>query len=158
MKRHILRTSLTIVLALTITQVEALGQNESHNSRRPHGIEGVWNESVTFRRCDTGNATGTDHAMVMFIRGGTLVQAADHLASPGLGTWRPLEEGRYTSIFQLFRLNADGSLAGRSKATRDIELNENADEFTGTSVLEVFDASDKLIFTVCATETATRLD
>lgn len=159
MKKHVLGTSLIIILVLTVTQVVVLAQNAPDNSARPNRIEGVWDESVTFRQCGTGDPLGTARGMGMFIHGGALTQTSDHFrASSGLGTWRHLDEQSYTSVFRVFRFNADDSFAGRTKITRNIELDKDGNTYTATVSLEVLNAADELIFTVCGTETATRLE
>src|SRR5713226_4419700 len=113
MKMHSLRTSLIVTLALTVTQVLVLAQNVPDNFAHARSVEGVWDVSGTARQCDTGDPIVTFRAMNMFIRGGTLTET-------------------------IHRFSADGSFAGRSKVTRNIELSKDAGEFTSTYSLDVF--------------------
>src|SRR5713226_2544955 len=139
MKMHSLRTSLIVTLALTVTQVLVLAQNVPDNFAHARSVEGVWDVSGTARQCDTGDPIVTFRAMNMFIRGGTLTETGPNfLRSSSLGTWHHLGERSYMAVFTLHRFSADGSFAGRSKVTRNIELSKDAGEFTSTYSLDVF--------------------
>jgi len=122
-------------------------------------IEGVWDVRVTIRQCDTGAFIRNVRAMNMFIHGGTLTETAPNLLrGSSLGTWGPVGAHDYTAVFRFFRFNPDGSFAGTTKVTRNIELSRDANEFTATGSFENFDANDNLISSGCATETASRLE
>ena len=78
--------------------------------------------------------------------------------TPGLGTWQYLGGRHYVAVFTFFRLNPDNTFAGTQKITEDIELSEDADEFTFTGTSEIFDTAGTLIQSGCNTATATRLE
>ena len=122
-------------------------------------IEGVWDERTTIIQCGTGAAITTVRGMAMFGPGGRaiVVPATVTARSAGLGTWRHLDGHSYTAFQQMFVFNTDGSFAGTSQATVKIELSTNANEYTDTVTVEIFDTSDQLVSTACATTTATRL-
>ena len=61
--------ALATVIA-SVTQTSPLAQS----APKPQGIEGVWDVSVTIVQCDTGQAIGTGHAILMFSDGGSLTQ------------------------------------------------------------------------------------
>ena len=61
--------ALATVIA-SVTQTAAFAQS----AQKRQGIEGVWDVSVTIVQCDTGQAIGTGHAILMFSDGGSLTQ------------------------------------------------------------------------------------
>jgi hypothetical protein len=63
---------------------------------------------------------------------------------------------QYTSMFRLFRFNADGSYAGSNKVTRTITLSTDANAFTSTLAVDVEDPAGASVASACGTETATR--
>ena len=94
----------------------------------------------------------------MFGEDGRLTSVTDNfLHSATLGTWHHLRGQTYTATDTFFVFNADGSLAGSQEVTREIELGTNANEYTTTATLQIFNTSDQVISTGCATSTATRL-
>jgi hypothetical protein len=78
--------------------------------------------------------------------------------SAGLGTWRHLGGRSYATHHEFIEYDAAGSFNGTTVLTREIELSENADDFTATTTTEVYNAAGQLINTVCATSTATRFE
>ena len=146
----------TIALpALSGMQISAFAQP----AQEQQGIEGVWDVRVTVVQCDTGVAIHTARAIVRYIDGGSFAEIiADSLESAGSGTWRHQRGRNYTAVDRFFVFKADGSFAGTQETARDIELNTNADEYTGTATSEFFNAADQLVSTGCATSTATRLE
>lgn len=57
----------------------------------------------------------------------------------------------------MLRFNPDGTYAGTLKATRMIAMGEDANEFTVTATEEILDPSGNVISTLCATQTAQRM-
>jgi len=138
---------------------KAIQEDSSGPSALAGRIEGVWDVRVIIRQCDTGNPIRNVRAMNMFVHGGTLTEIATNFQrGSSLGTWRQVGAQDYAAVFRFFRFNPDGSFAGTTKVTRNIELSRDANEFTATSSFENFDANDNLISTGCATETASRLE
>lgn len=123
-------------------------------------MEGTWDLRATIRDCQTGAPIGAARSLNTFGGGRSLIEicASASLRGPGhgQGTWRHLEGANYEAVSKFFRLNADGAFAGVQRLTRYIELSEDANEFTATTLIEVFDADDSLIQTVCATERGSR--
>lgn len=161
--RATLGVALTLVLAVTATQMLASAQDESNNNSSGNGkIVGVWDVRVTRRDCLTGDSLGLNSpVMNMFNRGGTLVETSSGLPTrrgPGLGTWQYLGGQSYSAVFRFFRFNADGSFAGTRRVARTIELSEDSNVFNATATDELFDASGNLFQSGCATESAARLE
>ena len=182
--RQISGTALAIMLTLTFTQILVSAQEpqdaqdeqlqsaqESQEEQRPEGsrqssanarkIEGVWDVQVTLRSCQTGDPILTFRAMNMFIRGGSLIYTGNTPPTangPGFGRWQHLGGRHYDSTNRFFRFNPDGTFVGVLRVKRNITLSRGGDEFTGTNTAELFDANDNLIVTLCATETAKRVE
>jgi len=140
-------------------------QSESREAAaRARRIEGVWDVMVTIRDCQTGNPVNppvTVRARNMFIRGGTLTElnarGNPSLRNPSFGTWHMDNDGTYAAVFRYSRFNPDGTFSQTVKVTRQIRLSRNGDAFAANAFVEVFDPSDVLVQTGCATEAATRL-
>ena len=79
------------------------------------------------------------------------------LRTPGIGTWQYNGGGSYSAPFQIFAFNTDGTPAGESKFTRDIQLAADGNSYTSVGTVEIFDVNGNLIVTLCATEVATRV-
>lgn len=128
-------------------------------------LEGSWDVQVTIRNCQTGAVLRAFPAMNTYMRGGTLHEfgiGSGLLRGPGHGTWIFQSEeyltNRYSSSFQFFRFNADGTYAGKQINRRQIDVNRYESGFTATSTTEIFNASGVLIATGCATETGRRFE
>ncbi len=176
MKNTILKTIGTTVLAiltLTIfTQISVSAQDLKPDETAPEliskglgarALEGSWNAMVTFRNCQTGAEIRPPFpAMNTFMQGGTLhefgVGTAPLTRGPGHGTWEHIGGQSFSSVFQFFRFNADGTYAGYTKARRQIEVNDEGNAYSVVSATEIYNAAGILIATGCATETATRLE
>jgi len=125
-------------------------------------LEGSWTTQVTFRNCQTGAAIRTFPAMNTFMRGGTMqefgVGSAPLTRGPGHGVWSHQSGQRYSSNFQFFRFNADGTFAQTVRVRRQIELSQSGNNYTATATSEVFDTTGNLVMTGCATEVGTRFE
>lgn len=79
------------------------------------------------------------------------------LRSPGHGVWQR-EHGshNYSFTFTFYRYDASGVLTGSQRVTASLELGASGDEFTSSSVIEVFDANDNLIGSGCGAAVGTR--
>jgi hypothetical protein len=123
------------------------------------GIEGVWDVRITVISCTTEQALFSGRAILLYGEGGSVTGITDNfMHSSQLGTWRHVRGQSYTSVGRFFIFNANGSFSGSEEITADIELSTNANEYTDTATTQVFNASDQVISTGCATATATRLE
>jgi hypothetical protein len=173
MKQKLLKplagVTLAFVLALTFThrlvsaqedqhetQLETSSHHASAQSRR---LEGVWEAQVTQRNCLTGDALRSFRGMTTFLREGASISTNNTPNPPlALGRWKYLGGRRYQDVGRFFRYNPDGSFAGVQRITRNLELNQAGNQMTGTVSIEIFDASDHLIQTGCATEITRRVE
>ena len=144
--------STSVILALVLAASNATASAE-HAPR----LQGVWNVSVTVRNCDTGQVIRQLHALNLYIHDGSMTEtAANFLRTPSVGTWRQVHGDTYTSMFEFFRYNPDGSFATLARVTRTIELNEEGTRFTSTGTVEDFNADSVRVALGCSTETAVR--
>ena len=149
------RGALAALLALTFTPLLASDAGK---------IEGAWNSDVTVRNCTTGEPVATVYRMITFAKDGTIQEFAAFfnplnpaLRGPGQGVWTHSTSRNYSYDVQFFRLNADFTLAGWNREHREIVLDVSGTTFTATGTAQIFDVNGNLLFTACATDTATRL-
>ena len=151
-------TTLPVAVAVIVSQA-CTSSTSAQSDGNKDPIEGLWNSQVTISDCQTNAVTRQFVAMNLFIRGGTLTDTdvqppASH--GPAFGTWQNTGTMQYTSMFRLFRFNADGSYAGSNKVTRTITLSTDANAFTSTLAVDVEDPAGASVASACGTETATR--
>ena len=168
--KQLFGAALTIMLTLAFTQILASAQEvqgeqkaeESHHfSKQARKIEGVWEAQVTRRVCATGDPLATFRGMTTFLRDGASIGTNNLPPTTGgiaFGRWKYLGGNRYLDVERFFRYNPDGSFAGVQRITRNFTLNHEGNQFTGTVSIEVFDATDHLIQTGCATEVTKRVE
>jgi len=174
--RTIARTTLATLLLALFAQSSAFAQDAAHeekgagqrqedsaarqaNARR---LEGVWDVQVTRLNCQTGAVIATVPAMLTYMRGGTMSDWGTgnppSLRSPGHGVWS-YESGRnYTSAFQFFRYNLDGTLAGRQVVRNQIVLSRFGSSFDVTTTAQVIDLNGNVIANNCSTGIGTRFE
>lgn len=124
-------------------------------------LTGVWNVNVTLRNCVSGDPIRPPFpAMNQFgIDGSESEVGAGTPPSgryPSFGTWRYIGLHKFDSKFSFFLFNTDGSYAGTQEVTRTITLGNDANQFTSTAAVSIYDPQHNLRKTGCATETATR--
>jgi hypothetical protein len=149
------RGALAALLALTFTPLLASDAGK---------IEGAWNVEVTVRDCTTGQPVATAYRMITFEKDGSIQEFAAFFnplnpvrRGPGQGVWSHSTSRNYSYDVQFFRLNADFTLAGWNREHGEVVLDVSGTTFTGTHTAQIFDVNGNLLFTACATDTATRL-
>lgn len=148
---------LAVVLALLAQACTSSTSAQSSDAMDP--IEGLWNSQVTVTNCQTGAVMRQFQAMNLFIHGGTVTDTDVQPPSthgPAFGTWQASGGAQYTSVFQLYRYNPDGSFAGANKVTRSITLGVDGNSFNSTLAIDVEDPTGATLSSTCGTETATR--
>jgi hypothetical protein len=163
--RRVLNLSLLALTSLASMPVRAQDSSAPADSQdqasrfTDHALEGVWDVTVTIRD-PAGNPLQSFRAMNMYIRGGVFEEFGTRnppgQRGPGMGTWRPEGDDRYSAVLEFFRFNVDGTFAGTQKVTRTIELSEGSDSFTSIATIQILDINGQLIQSGYATETATR--
>ncbi len=173
--RKIIGTVMAIIMLATFAGVSAVAQETSKDDENfaqaqaslipssnsgARSIVGVWNVQITRLNCVTGAVIGTAPAILTYTLGGTMsdagVQVAPSLRGPGHGVWSFESAGHYTSAFQFFRFNADGTLAGRQVVRSVIDMGDDGDTLSNTATAQILDVSGNVIGTNCSTATAAR--
>jgi hypothetical protein len=115
---------------------------------------------VTVSDCETGAVLRTFPALFAFAKGGTVTNTTagqfPALFTPGFGVWRHTEGRAYAAVLEAFVFSPAGVWIQTNRFTRSIALDGDADEFTDTIKLEIFDTSGNLIGTGCGASVATR--
>ena len=147
---RMLRTCM--MLALGVAATPAVAAQEGHQR-----LNGVWNVGVTVRSCETGEVIRRVRAVNLYIRDGSMTETSSNSArSSSVGTWRHLHDNTYTSMFEFFRYNADGSFATTARVLRTIELSEDGTQFVSRGTVEDFNAQNVRVSVGCSTEAAVR--
>src|SRR5947207_5515328 len=151
MKKIILGSIATMLTAVALSV--ASGEDCPQQSAP---LQGVWDSQVTLTDCN-GNTLAEFEAYVMFHQGGTLTSTDNTpptLHGPGFGTWQRVAGRNYTTSFQFFNFNADGTFAGVQKIHTQIHL-AVGNSYTSTITFASYDPDGNLIFSGCGTEVAT---
>lgn len=130
---------------------------DSSSKCRGNRLVGFFESEITVTNCN-GVVLKILEAYEQFNQGGTLTSVDNQpLRTPGIGTWQSNGGGSYSAPFQSFSFNTDGTPAGESKFTRDIQLAPDGNSYTSVVTVEIFDVNGNLVATLCATEVATRV-
>jgi len=147
-----------MMLALAITTATAtMTAAQEEGASNANSIVGTWNSTVTFVDCTTGAVIRSFPTMNTFHRGGTMNETSRSMAqrSPGHGEWKRVEGHEYSSVFKIFRSNADGSDNGYQIIYRAHTLEDGT--LNTTAVFQNYNAAGAPTTGGCALETATRL-
>lgn len=127
----------------------------------PDPLVGVWIADAVRRDCASGNVISPPFkGLQVYHHGGTLTDTNSNppgTRGPGFGFWGRDSDNRYTAKFRFARYLADGNLDGYTVVTRSITLSVDGNSATGSSRVELRNASDFTFATVCASDTAVRL-
>jgi hypothetical protein len=149
-----------IVCGLLVSASSMDPTARADNDESDNSLKGTWRVQVTVRNCQTGDAQRTFPALFTFAPGGTLTFTTagqpPAVASPGLGVWRHTSGHTYSAVSEAFVFSPAGVWAQTHRLTRAIEIGNDADEFTDTIALEIFDTNGNLIVTGCGTSVASR--
>jgi len=160
-------TILAILMCAAFGQISAHAQNLAdgqikNDEQHAKNIEGSWDHVTTRLNCQTGAVLGTFQAMFTFSSGGTFWEAGTNtlptLRGPSHGVWERDSPGVYTTAFQFFRFNADGTPAGRQIVRQHIEVSDDGETYTATATAQVLDLAGNVIATNCAMGVGTRFD
>jgi hypothetical protein len=117
---------------------------------------------ITVSNCQTGEALRRPFAaLATFAKGGTLTLVTagqlPSLFTPGLGVWQRTGDHTDSAVSENFVFSPAGVWIQTHRLTRAIEIDNDADRFTDTIKLEIFDRNDNPIGTGCGTSVANRL-
>jgi len=160
-------TILAILVSMAFGQISASAQDQvatklKNDEQYAKNIEGSWDHLTTRRNCQTGAILGTFQAMFTFSDARTFWESGTNLApslrGPSHGVWERDSPGVYTTAFQFFRFNADGTLAGRQIVRQHIEVSDDGETYTATATAQVLDVAGNVIANNCASGVGTRFD
>lgn len=155
-------TAVLVLAGMLVLGSRLTARAHSEDARSHNGLEGTWRVQLTVRDCQTGQAQRTFPALFAFAKGGTLTYTTaglpPGLSTPGYGIWRPTDDHTYSAVTEAFVFSPVGAWIQTHRLTRAIELDNDADEFTDTVTLEIFDTNRNLIVTGCATSAARRFE
>ena len=151
----------TLVLAgLLVLGSGLTATAQSVNAGSPNGLEGTWRVQLTVRDCQTGQVLRTFPAVFAFAKGGTLTATSagqfPALSTTNLGVWRHTNGHSYSAVSESFTFSSAGVWTQTHRLTRSIEVND-ADEFTDTVALQIFDTNGNQIVTGCGTSVGSRM-
>ena len=155
-----------LVLGFGLTamaQSATAGSHDGHEGAWRDGLEGTWNAQLTVRNCDDPNIVLRPPfpAIFAYAEGGTLTYTTagqlPSLSTTGLGVWNHMDGHTYRAVSEVFIFSPAGAWTSTHRLTRVIELDRDADKYTDSIALEIFDTNDNLIGTGCATAVASRL-
>src|SRR5262249_53682103 len=154
--KRIAAFGVTAALVLAGMLVLESGQKARAQSASQAGrIEGVWSVQLTVRNCQTGEPLRSFPALFTFAKGGTLTATtagqSPALFSPNLGVWGHTDGSTYSAVSEAFVFSPAGVWIQTHRLARTIELDSDANEFTDTVTLEIFDTNRNLIATGCGT-------
>ena len=148
-----------IVLFLTILTASAQVSAAANTNARPDRIVGLWDVQVAVASCAGGPTFVTFSALHKFELGGTGQIVPDGnpaLTSAHMMVWTHLEGNNYLSRFKMFRYDANGSTLGWTVLTSEVSINEDATEYAGSGMAEVFDNDGNFLMASCPSFTGTR--
>jgi hypothetical protein len=163
--------AVAIVTAISMTASLATGyatqvdQSSASLTAGERTIVGAWRTRVRPRNCETGEVAPVPglRGLFSFHEGGTISEygigpgSSPALRSPGHGVWERLPGwNEYSYAFTYYRYDANGLFVGSTKVTSALQLAASGDEFIANGTVEVFDATDNLTSTVCATAVGSR--
>jgi len=150
------------VLAVTfIPQVTAYAQigPDPQTNARPSRIVGLWDVVVTNTNCATGATLTTFPALNKFELGGTgqVVPAGNPTAlSAHMMIWSHVESNDYLMAIKMFRFDAVGNNIGWIVLNFEVSINEDANEYSGSGISQVFDAAGNQVGGSCPYLVGTR--
>lgn len=154
------RTVALVLLGMLVLGSGLTARAQSANAGSHNGLEGTWHVQVTVRDCQTGAVLRTFPGLFAFAKGGTVTNTTagqfPALFTPGVGVWQHTTGHSYSAVLEAFVFSPAGVWIQTNRFTRSIELDGDADEFTDTIKLEIFDTSGNLIVTGCGTSVASR--
>ena len=163
MKRlsKVIEITAALLIGMFVTQATAyaqVGQHPQTNARHSR-IVGLWDVVVTNTNCATGATLTTFPALHKFELGGTgqVVPAGNPTAlSAHMMIWSHVENNDYLMAIKMFRFDAGGTNIGWIVLNFELSINEDADEYSGSGISQVFDAAGNPVGGSCPSLIGTR--
>ena len=142
---------LTVLAALAVPSVATARTGKSHPQRhhsRAAAIIGTWSAHVT---PDQGPPL---EAVLMFTRGGGVIETESDAPGTGQGAWKRIGPNRFAFAFQTFIFAPTGEPGGRVVVRSVVTLTN--DTLSGAFKFDVFDPAGATVQSGSGTATATR--
>jgi len=150
MTKSIFRIGTILVLGLAALQTTVLAQDTNT-------IVGVWALNVNVTDCH-GTFIRAVNSLQIFSRDGTFSETANtFLRGSSVGVWSPAGNQSYSAHYWFYRYQPTGAFASTAQAVNAIQLSPDGNHFTASGTIQDFNASNGLISTGCAMQSATRL-
>jgi hypothetical protein len=127
-------------------------------------IEGVWQVTRVGVNCnDPNQELGSFPAIMTFHRDGTVTGAAKSpvtgpFDTPEYGSWQREPGSQNYSFREVnYRYDGNGTFIGSLVLTANVSLTD-ANSFTYSATIQIFDANGNLLVTLCGRGTATRFE
>ena len=151
--------------ALVLAGMLALGSGlkaRAQSESQAGPLQGTWRVQLTVRDCQTGTELRTFPVLFTFAKGGTLTATtagqSPALFTPNLGVWGHTGGNIYSAVSEAFVFSPAGAWIQTHRLTRAIELSSDANEFTETVAVEIFDTDRNLIARGCGTSAGRRFE
>jgi hypothetical protein len=168
-------TALAILVLTMFAQISVFAQDiEDQNKEQARqkdastqratakALVGTWDTQVTLRVCQTGAAINTFATIRTFMSGGTTIGSnasiSPALRTPEYGVWEHLSGRTFRLKFKSFSFDPMGNPTGWSIVTQTAEVSPDGNSYTTVGPVEVYVPNGALVFTGCATATATRFE
>lgn len=148
--------------ALLLIQGFAGGTAAAKGAPGARAIEGIWDSTVTSKDCATGAVLGPPFkALIVFRRGGSFdVDNTQGRTTRGniYGLWKQEAGAAFSANAVHLRYDPDGAYAGLNKIQRSVTLAADADSFTASLKVQIFDLDGNVVGEVCPVESAVRMN
>jgi len=154
-------TAAVLLIGVLVTYATAyaqIGPDPQTNARKSR-IVGLWDVEVTVTNCASGAPITSFLAMHKYELGGTgqVVPAGNPTSlSAHMMVWSHLSGNDYLMSMKMFRYDPAGNTIGWIVLSNEISINEEADEYAGSGVAEIFNLAGNIVGESCPSFVGTR--
>ena len=150
--------SLAVALATFLAQDFAQAANQVSNARH-NRIVGLWDVVATIYGCNGAGPFASFPALHKYELGGTgqVVPATNPAGlSAHMMVWNHLGGNDYLMHMKFFRFDSNGQYIGWVELTNEISISEDATEYLGSGVAQIFDTGGNIVGSSCPELIGTR--
>lgn len=140
------------------TAYAQIGQDPQTNARSSR-IVGLWDVEVTNSNCATGATLATFRGLHKYEFGGTgqIVPATNPTSlSAHMMIWNHVSGNDYQMSAKMFRFDGVGNSIGWAVLNFEVSITEDAEEYAGSGIAQIFDAAGNLVGGSCPSLAGTR--
>lgn len=149
---------LIVTFVMQATAYAQIGPDPKTIARHSR-IVGLWDVQVTVNNCATGAPLASFLALHKYEFGGTgqVVPATNPAGlSAHMMTWSHVGGNDYQMAVKMFRFDGTGNSIGWVIILNEVSINEDADEYSGSGIAEIFDPAGNLVGGSCPSFVGTR--